>query len=529
MKKKIVNIIFILCFLACMIVPAVFLNTKEKQISSIDNKMLAEWPGLDWTLKTNTKVEDYLNDRIGFREQAIETYTELNDKLFHVMVHPLFMYGKEGQIFYKDPSYIKGYQHMNTDEAYLDTFVDFLADTDTYLKEKDIEFIYFLCPDKKSIYPEYFPDSIHVNEEHPGIIDYMRRELNEKDVRYIIPDEELKAAKEHQVVYNKFYDATHWNEDGAFIGHELIDKKIQAAFDDVKPLKRDDYLRLMEHRDTLDVAKFTIDDMVPHYALINDRGNDMTSYLFESVMLTDNSFYSHFTNPECGNNRRLLVFCDSYFGNYHKFYQDRFSEVYFLHWHNYKYLQYYVNLMFPDMVIFETAERCIAGEMIGERDEDGNRISTIDFEGIYYEPPYLKTAKVDPEKAATSAGMYDGMNMDASKNVAYVLTEIRGVNRDGTTLYLNVNEGDPAVSINGYLESIDGREYDVYANLGSEQWVECDYQYLHEMSEESGVKQFSINVQRRYLMEETITLVAVAQDTHEAYFLDDLEVRYSSE
>ena len=28
-------------------------------------------------------------------------------------------------------------------------------------------------------------------------------------------------------------------------------------------------------------------------------------------------------------------------------------------------------------------------------------------------------------------------------------------------------------------------------------------------------------------MEETITLVAVAQDTHEAYLLDDLEVRYS--
>ena len=185
--------------------------------------------------------------------------------------------------------------------------------------------------------------------------------------------------------------------------------------------------------------------------------------------------------------------------------------------------------MFPDMVIFETADRCIAGEMIGETDEDGNKTSTIDYTGIYYEPPYLKTAKVDPEKAATSAGMYDGMIMDASNNVAYVLTEIRGVDRDDRTLYLDVNEGDATISINGYLESIDGREYDVYANLGSEQWVECDYQYLHEMSLESGMKQFSINIQRRYLMEETITLVAVAQDTHEAYFLDDLEVRYSGQ
>lgn len=527
MKKKLTNIIFILVFLSCMIVPAAFLNTEKMQISSIDNKMLAEWPGLDWKLRTNTQVEDYLNDRIGFREQAIEAYTELSDKLFHVMVHPLFMYGKDGQIFYKEPTYIKGYQHMNTDEAYLDTFVDFLTKTDKYLKEKDIEFIYFLCPDKKSVYSEYFPDSIHVNESNPGILDYMKERLSNTSVDYIIPDDELKEARKEQVVYNKLYDATHWNEDGAFIGHELIDKRIQSAFDDVRPLIREDYEKSMEHRDTLDVAKFSIDEDVPHYALLNDTSNDMTTYLFDSMMFSDNTFYSHFVNPECGNNRRLLVFCDSYFGNYHKFYQNRFSEVYFVHWHNYKYLQYYVNLFFPDMVIYETAERSISGEMIGTLDEEGNRISTIEYEDIYYEPPYLKTAQVDVSKASTAAGLYDGMNMDASNNVAYILTEIRGVDRDGTTLYLNVNEGESAVSINGYLESIDGREYDVYANLGGEQWVECDYQYLHEMSKESGVKQFSINVQRRYLMEETITMVAVSEDTHEAYFLDDLHVQYA--
>ena len=513
--------------MACMIVPAAYINTEKMQISSIDNKLLAEWPGLDWTLRTNTQVEDYLNDRIGFREQAIEAYTELSDRLFHVMVHPLFMYGKDGQIFYKDPTYIKDYQHMNTDEEYLDTFVDFLVKTDDYLKEKDIEFVYFLCPDKKSVYSEYFPDSIYVNENNPGILDYMKSRLLKTNVDCIIPDEELKEAKKDQVVYNKLYDATHWNEDGAFIGHELIDKRIQAAFDDVRPLLKEDYEKSMEHMDTLDVAKFSIDEDVPHYSLLNDTSNDKTSYLFDSMMFADNTFYSHFVNPECGNNRRLLVFCDSYFGNYHKFYQNRFSEVYFVHWHNYKYLQYYVNLLFPDMVIFETAERSISGEMIGIRDEDGNRISTIEYKDIYYEPPYLKTAKVNVEKASTAAGLYDGMIMDQSDNVAYVLTEIRGVERDGTTLYLNVNEGDAVVSINGYLESLDGREYDVYANLGGEQWAECDYQDLHEMSLESGMKQFSINVQRRYLMEETITMVAVARDTHEAYFLDDLHVRYA--
>ncbi|MCR5507226.1 MAG: hypothetical protein K6F34_00925 [Lachnospiraceae bacterium] len=527
MNKKLTDIIFALIFLACMIVPAVCINTEKMQVSTIDNKLLTEWPGLDLSLKTHDKVEEYLNDRIGFREQAIGAYTELNDKLFHVMVHPLFMYGKDGQIFYKEPTYIKGFQHMNTDTAYLDTFTDYLAATNDYLKEKDIEFLYFLCPDKKTVYPEYFPSSVHVNEANPSITGYMEEKLNEKGIDHIIPVAELKEAKKDQVVYNKLYDATHWNEDGAFVGHGLIDERIQSLFDDVRPLTKDDYQKSMEHMDTLDVARFPIDEDVPHYALTGDTSNDMTGYLYGTMAFEDNTFYSHFTNPECGNNRILLVFCDSYFGNYHKFYQNRFKEVYFVHWHNYRYLQYYVNLLFPDMIIFETAERSITGEMIGPLDEDGNRISTIEFSSPYYEMPYLKTADVDASEAATAAGMYNGINPDAQGHVDCKYTIVSGVTRDEDTLYLDAADGPSLISINGYIETLDNREYDVYANIGGEQWVECDYDKMHVPYTEGSTKEFQVNVQRRYLYEETITLVAVAGDTHEAYLLDELNVRYA--
>ena len=527
MKKKLTNTIFIFAFLACMVVPALFMNTKEMQISSIDNKLLTEWPGFDPTLSNNTEVESYLNDRIGFREQAIEAYTVLNDKLFHVMVHPLFMYGKEGHIFYKDPTYIKGYQHMNTDEEYLDTFVDFLSATEAYLKDKDIEFLYFLCPDKKTIYPEYFPGSVHVNESNPGITDYMKEQLDKTDVDYIIPVEELKAAKSEKVVYNKLYDATHWNEDGAFIGHKLIDERIQKFYDDVRPLTEDDYTKTTVHEDTLDVARFSIDEDVPHYVLKEDRSNDMTTYLYDTMEYEDNTFYSHFTCPDSGNDRILLVFCDSYFGNYHKYYQDRFKEVYFVHWHNYKYLEYYVNLFFPDMVIYETAERSISGEMIGERDEDGKRISTIEYTDVYYEAPYYMTADVDRE-AAKTYGSEEGIERDAASHVGYVITETKGVERDGTNLLLNVNEGASVISINGYLESLDGGKYDVYANLGGERWVECNFWKLKELSEEAGYDQFSVNLQRRYAYEETITLVAVSRETGKVYLLDDLNIVYNN-
>ena len=502
-----------------MIVPAIFMNTKEMQISEIDNKLLAEWPGLDLTLQNNTEVEAYLNDRIGFREQAIEAYTVLNDKLFHVMVHPLFMYGREGHIYYKDPTYIKGYQHMNTDEAYLDSFVDFISDTDAYLKKKDIKFLYFLCPDKKTVYPEYFPASVHVNDDNPSIPDYIKQRLDSTQVDYIIPIDELKEAKKDKVVYNRLYDATHWNEDGAFIGHKLIDDRIQECFDDVRPLSEDDYVRTTVHEDSLDVARFAIDEDVPHYALKDDISNDMTSYMYGTLDCEDDTFYSHFTNPECGNNRILLVFCDSYFGNYHKFYQNRFKEVYFVHWHNYKYLQYYVNLFFPDMVIYETAERSISGEMIGERDEEGKRISQIEYTDVYYEDPFEVRTSEDYDEISPERN-------SADSHVGYVITETKGVERDGTTLGLNVNEGSTVISISGYLESIDGDEYDVYANPDGERWIECDFWKLNELSEEEGLSQFNFSLQRRYAYEETVRLVAVSRSNDRVYLLDDFYVRY---
>ncbi|EGQ78353.1 hypothetical protein HMPREF9094_2402, partial [Fusobacterium animalis ATCC 51191] len=40
-------------------------------------------------------------DRIGGRERIINLYTELNDKVFNLLVHPTYTYGKDGYIFFK--------------------------------------------------------------------------------------------------------------------------------------------------------------------------------------------------------------------------------------------------------------------------------------------------------------------------------------------------------------------------------------------------------------------------------------------
>ena len=497
-KIKTTNIIFIVAFLAILILPVAFMNHKENQVSEIDNKSLTEWPGIGYSSEMNAVMDAYVDDRIGFREQAIGAYTTLNDKLFNVMVHPLFMYGKDGHIFYKDSEYIAAYQRLNTDEEYLDSFVDFLKKTQDYLASKDIEFLYFLCPDKKTIYSEYFPDTIHVNTANTSVIDYMRADLDKEGIEYIIPDKELLAAKDSMVVYNKLYDATHWNENGAFIGHSLIDQKIQEWYDDVPTLSASDYTVEQVHVDTLDIAKFPIDEYVPVYSRNEDNSVDMTELLKPCMQCETDTFYTHYINNAATNNKILLVFTDSYFQAHQKYYNNRFKEVYFVHRQNYEYVQYFVNLVFPDMVIFETAERSISGEMP----------TNADFTDYTYEPPYSGGDDILP----------------APEGLSFTVTYEDGVSIEGDQMILPEGGGN-IVRFDAVLDNPDpSKTYDIYVKTDDE-CMEADFCKIHRESEEEGVQKFSVNIQRRYMAQSHISIIAEDRDSHQAYLLEDFTVK----
>ena len=82
---KWIRIIALIVFAAAIVAPLAHFNTTPEAVSEIDNRILAENPfGLDGDLTLN--IQNYVNDRIGFRDEMITAYTVLNDKLFHKMV-----------------------------------------------------------------------------------------------------------------------------------------------------------------------------------------------------------------------------------------------------------------------------------------------------------------------------------------------------------------------------------------------------------------------------------------------------------
>ena len=71
MKEIRIGFVSILCI--ALLLPLINFNLEENYASPIDNRMLTEWnlSGGDIT----DMVESYINDRIGFRTEAIDAYT----------------------------------------------------------------------------------------------------------------------------------------------------------------------------------------------------------------------------------------------------------------------------------------------------------------------------------------------------------------------------------------------------------------------------------------------------------------------
>lgn len=98
-----IKISFLLLFALALLVPLAAFRREPGVVSEIDNRMLQENPfdpeerakGGDLTVK----LENYVRDRIGFRDNMILGYTVLNDRVFGKMVHPSYCYGKEGYVF----------------------------------------------------------------------------------------------------------------------------------------------------------------------------------------------------------------------------------------------------------------------------------------------------------------------------------------------------------------------------------------------------------------------------------------------
>ena len=355
-KLRLVYIVKIVVFFTIIIIPIMFMNFKENQVSEIDNRMLTDYKDI-FNEENNiseifANIGSYLNDRIGFRTSMVNTYTSAMDIMFDNLIHPSYEYGKDGHVFLKLPE-------NNVPLSFQETFSSFIKDFQEYCNERGIKFLYTLEPNKSTIYPEYLPEGYNRSTEN---LDYFTELLQEKGVNFLSNVDSLLEAKEspeyeNVLLYDRKYDAGHWNETGAIVGFSAIIDRLNELDNRVGSFDINNYEEDTAINETLVASNFVINEETTVYNLKGDNIVAVKDY--EDEIYRDEKFryFTHYKNLTNTDAPRLLIFAGSYFNNKEKFITNNFSEV--MKIHNYTNVidyEYYINIYNPDIVLFESTE-----------------------------------------------------------------------------------------------------------------------------------------------------------------------------
>lgn len=242
---KRIYIFRITIFITILVIPIITMNFKSNQISEIDNKVLTEASDIFNGDITNN-IENYLDERIGFRTSMINAYTQGMDYLFNYMVHPSYQYGKDGYVFGKLST-----EDFNSE--YQDIFSDFILKLQSYCNDRNIDFLYSVEPSKSTVYSEFLPDGVNYKNYN---INYFLKLLDQKNINHVYTGEALIDAKDEYQVFDKKYDANHWNETGAIIAVNTILDKLNEMNSSINKFSIDNYELGIETNTTLPVSYF---------------------------------------------------------------------------------------------------------------------------------------------------------------------------------------------------------------------------------------------------------------------------------
>ena len=347
MKNRTGRIIYIAVFLMMVLVPLLMTNKRTDVRSAIDNRYLVELPAID-DADFKSGIEQYLCDRIGFRYQMNTCYQLLMDKVTGNLEHPSYTYGQDGYVFFKMHNNIKF-------EDYHRVFCDAVIKMKDYCETRGAKFYFMLNPEKLSVYRRYLPVGVNYNDDW---VDELIDTLESEGVTCICTKDLLLERSYDEKVFNRQYDAGHWNDLGCFYATNYLWETIHKDIPGITAYTEDEFdIELLDAK-YLPLSRFPIDEKIPSFQ-IKTKWENITSR-FKGIRLhPDHKFFQYYVNKSVSgiNYPKMLVFHGSYYNRGPQFFVGRASEYIGVHdYQNVLNLDYYFSAFQPEVVLFEAAE-----------------------------------------------------------------------------------------------------------------------------------------------------------------------------
>lgn len=425
---KAIKKLLIIVFLSILLVPIVFFNFQSNYKSEIDNRMLTENPleNLDDTeilQNLGAQLSAYVDDRIGFRNEAVSVYNSINNSLFRIMEHPYYMKGQNDYIFIRKNSNVV-FSDFHKD------FAEMIVKISDYCKERDVPFLFVFEPEKLSVMREYAP--VGMNYDNSWVDEFIEI-LKKGGVKYVNNNEILTEKYKSGIsVFNKQYDAGHWNDIGAFFGVNNILNAMKEDFDDIHINTEDEFDISEELNIDLQQSSVLVEEYTPKYTP-KEKPGILTKNHKDELRLDSNYHYFYHTKRTDVSSPKTLMFQGSYMNTRgYKFMANALEEYIAVHdYQNIFNFEYYYNLFQPEYVIFEVAE--------------------YTFLDLYFDTEKLQNFGLSPEYEAFSnfeLSKYDIDEIEFSHSKGKLIDEVEIKVPDYDFDYLYVKTDNRVMSVN---------------------------------------------------------------------------------
>jgi len=341
--RNIFNVLLIVLFFGFIFSPSIVLMITEKSIwSETEKRRLASPPSLPANpgqlADFFAAADEYFNDQFGFREFYIRRYQREIDKRFNIASSKsTVIKGLDGWYFMDLSSQFKDFfGHISLNQRQLQAWLSSQQEKHDWLQKRGMRYIYFVAPNKQSIYPQYLMEhslAMKGTSRFEQLLKYIDNQFPD----YIINLHHLlKTQAFDKRLYYK--NDSHWNKLGAYVAFQKVFEKIADWFPD---------------EEFITEFAFTADKIVAGGNL--DKGGDLVHMLMQpelteaSPQLKDfkrcgkyKSIPYYLSNIINGNGRdsfirecssknlKAVIFRDSFFVPLEPFFSENFKEVIYL-------------------------------------------------------------------------------------------------------------------------------------------------------------------------------------------------------
>lgn len=368
MGMKVFNILFIILFMAALLVPLMFVNLQGGEVSEQENRMLAARPPISYAFERPNdfirQFDNWFTDNVGFRQTMLNLYQyvkRLENQIEEPRGSYMYLVGENDHEFlaFSEGDYdlipkFQGKPFLSSEQLY--KLSDGLNDIEQYLNDRNIPFIVMFCTDKETVYPEYYPKSI-VRSPEPVQLDIITEWVKENtDIDIFNTRKCLTEKKENYLLYNQKYDIGHYNEIGAFFAYQELMRHINVYMPEMKPFTIND-IEISFDEEHIPIV--SLKHTVTYEKLEQDFFND--AELERPFTWQNTAFTNHDDSLPT-----ILFMRDSFIGytdppNFlSKYIPEHFGKTILIQYTNMEHFSEYVDLYNPDIVVFETVERSLA-------------------------------------------------------------------------------------------------------------------------------------------------------------------------